>query len=118
MKEKSMIAKKVIKIAMVVFQIVGTAVYVYITVVLIASFIFGFQNLAQKGMVVLGGVLAFLSSMFISIGYIIPVVLGGIGVFISSKMNCKKSKIYFKFMIFIPVATVIVVSFIYLILLS
>ena len=73
---------------------------------------------AQENFWTIGGAFSFVFSLYASILYVIPVVLGGIGAAMSSKMHDKKSKIYFVFMIFVPIATAIINFVTYMILLK
>lgn len=107
------------KIVLKAFKIIGAVIYALVTAFLIIMLISVYKDYkAQENLWELGGVFAFMFTSIASVLYIVPVVLGGIGMFISSKIQDKKSKIYFVFMIFVPVATAIANLVTYLVLLK
>ena len=102
-----------------VLKTIGTVFYLLTTIFLIimlASLISDY--LAGNEHWKLGGAFLLIITLAASIAYIIPIILGGIGVFISARLKNKRSKLYCIFMIFVPVITAIANFVTYLILLK
>lgn len=100
-------------------KIVGTIIYLLVTIfliVMISSVLIDYFNGNEHWK--LGGVFLLAITVAASIAYILPIILGGIGSIIASKANDKRSKLYFVFMIFVPIFTAVANFVTYLILLK
>jgi len=105
--------------AIKILKIAGTIIYAATTAFLIIMFVaFLPDYIAQEKLWELGGIVMLIVTLSASIAYIVPIALGGVGAVISSKIQDRKSKIYFTFMIFVPIATAVANFVTYLILLK
>ena len=102
-----------------IFKIVGSIIYALATIFLIImlSAVISDMN-ADKDLWELGGVLSMVITLVASLAYLIPIILGGIGIHISKKAEDKKSKLFCIFMIVVPFVTAIANFVTYLILLK
>ncbi|MBO5357002.1 MAG: hypothetical protein J6A95_04465 [Clostridia bacterium] len=92
--------------AIKIFKIAGAIIYALTTIFLIIMLSAVMVDMrADKDLWELGGALSMVITLIASIAYIIPIILGGIGTVMSGKIGDKKSKLYFIFMIFVPVVT-------------
>ena len=102
-----------------ILKIVGTAIYTLITAILIVFIAEVFiDRAADEQLWELGGVLLMIVTLLISIAYIVPIGTGIAGVVISNRIPSKKDKIFFIFMIVIPIVTAIANFATYLIILK
>lgn len=107
------------KNAIKIFKIVGTIIYALTTIFLIIMLsTFISDMVANVDLWKLGGAISMIITLIASIAYIIPIVLGIIGVSFSKRPEDRKSKLYFIFMILVPVITAIVNLVTYLIILN
>lgn len=106
--------------AVKIMKITGTIIYIAVTVFLLLALlitlpdIVGEKDFGQA----LGGVIMLVITLIASGVYIIPVIMGGVGIAISSKIQDKKSKIYFVFMVLVPIITAIINFVTYFVLLN
>lgn len=108
-KEKTL---RILKYIGLITYIAATAFLVYMMCLFLPDYI------AQIEYWRLGAVICMLVTLYASIGYIIPIVLGIIGTVMSSKMQNKKSKRNCIIMIIAPLLTAIVNFATYLIILK
>ena len=79
------------------FKITGTIIYALTTIFLIVMLTAVMIDMkADKDLWELGGAFSMVITLTASTAYVLPVVLGGIGTAISSKIQDRKSKIFFK----------------------
>lgn len=94
--------------ANLILKIIGTVIYVLITAFLMIMF---FSVLKDKNENLngwaLGAAISLIITMIVSIGYILPIGLGILGLIILKKIEKKQSKAYFIFMIIVPLLTVV-----------
>lgn len=101
------------------FKIAGTIIYALTTIFLIVMLTAVMIDMkADKDLWELGGAFSMVITLTASTAYVLPVVLGGIGTAISSKIQDRKGKIFFIFMIFVPIITAIANFVTYLIILK
>ena len=103
---------KALKFAGIIVYLLTTAFLIIMLSAVIADYYAGNKHWQ------LGGAFALVITLRASIAYIIPVMLGGIGSVISSRIYDKKSKIHFTFIIFVPIVTAIINFITYLIILK
>ena len=94
--------------ANLILKIIGTAIYVLITAFLIIMLVsvLGDKNENLNGWA-LGAAISLIITMIVSIGYVLPIGLGIVGLIVLRKTEEKKSKAYFIFMIIVPLLTVV-----------
>lgn len=107
------------KTAIKAFKIVGTIIYALATIFLIIMLSAVISDMrADKDLWELGGVISMVVTLIASIAYILPIILGGIGIHFSKKLEDKKSRMFFIFMICVPIVTAIANFVTYLIVLN
>ena len=94
--------KKAIK----AFKIVGSIIYILTTAFLIIMLSAVISDMkADKDLWELGGALSMAITLIASIAYIIPMVLGIIGVRFAKKLEMNGSRVFCTLMIFVPLVT-------------
>lgn len=102
-----------------ILKYIGLITYIAVTAFLVYMMcLFLPDYIAQIEYWSVGAVICMLVTLYASIGYIIPIVLGIIGTVMSSKMQNRKSKRNCIIMIIAPLATAIVNFATYLIILK
>ena len=101
------------------FKIIGTIIYALATIFLIIMLSAVISDMkADKDLWELGGAISMIVTLTASIAYILPIILGGVGIHFSKKLEDKKSKLFFIFMICMPILTAIANFVTYLIILN
>ncbi len=105
-------AIKALKIIGAIIYLLTTIFLIIMLVSLLADYFEGNEHWK------LGGVFVFVITLAASCAYIIPIIMGGVGTAIAIKAKDRKSKIYFLFMIFVPIITALANLITYMILLK